>query len=90
MLEVEELIPGAFTLEVSSPGLERLFFKPAQMSGYMGRTVQVQLFEPQDGCRKFKGELTGVQDNTITLNVDDATLEFDWLTIKKANLVHEF
>ncbi|MGE4192272.1 MAG: ribosome maturation factor RimP [Pseudodesulfovibrio sp.] len=90
MLEVEDVIPGAFVLEVSSPGLERLFFSPDQMAGYVGRKVDVLLQEPVGDRRKFKGELTGVKDDTITLDVEGNSIDFDWTAIKKVALVHEF
>lgn len=90
MLEVEDAIPGAFVLEVSSPGLERPFFSPEQMRAYIGRRVDLQLHEPRGDRRKFKGELTGVEGDTVTMTVDDETMTFDWLSVRKANLVHEF
>jgi ribosome maturation factor RimP len=90
MLEVEDVIPGAFVLEVSSPGLERIFFAPAQLADYVGRKVDVLLFEPMGDRRKFKGELAGVAGDTVTVNVDDQAVNFDWTAIKKITLVHEF
>ncbi|WP_272700637.1 ribosome maturation factor RimP [Desulfovibrio sp. Fe33] len=90
MLEVEDVIPGAFVLEVSSPGLERPFFNPDQLTGYEGRNVDILLHEPMDGRRKYKGELTGVEGETVTVKVDDETVGFDWTAIKKITLVHEF
>jgi len=90
MLEVEDVIPGAFTLEVSSPGLERPFFSPDQMVNYIGREIKVTLFEAHGDRRKFKGTLTGVKDDTITMNVDDEILDFTWISIKKAKLIHKF
>ncbi|WP_207262460.1 ribosome maturation factor RimP [Desulfovibrio sp. Huiquan2017] len=90
MLEVEDVIPGAFNLEVSSPGLERPFFAPAQLADYMGRKMDVLLFEPEDGRRKFKGELAGIAGDTVAVNVDDQVKNFDWTAIKKITLVHEF
>jgi len=90
MLEVEDAIPGAFTLEVSSPGLERPFFRPAQMTDYIGRTVDLVLNEPVGGRKKFKGELKGISGDTVTLALEDETMDFDWLSVKKAALVHDF
>jgi len=90
MLEVEDVIPGAFTLEVSSPGLERPFFRPGQLADYIGRKVDLNLHEAIGDRKRFKGELTGVEGDTVTLNVDGDALDFDWLAIKKAKLVHEF
>ncbi|BCS86805.1 ribosome maturation factor RimP [Pseudodesulfovibrio sediminis] len=90
MLEVEDVIPGAFTLEVSSPGLERRFFTPEQMVGYIGRTIKVTLVDPVADRRKLKGELVAVKGDTITMTVDEETMDIDWLSIKKARLIHEF
>jgi len=90
MLEVENTIPGAFTLEVSSPGLERRFFSSSQMSDYVGRQIDVKLIDVIDGRRRFKGELTGIKGDTFTLAVDNENIDFAWLSIKEARLVHDF
>ena len=90
MLEVDNIIPGAFVLEVSSPGLERRFFAPDQLVDYIGKEIFVKLFEAIDGCRKFKGKVAGVKDNTITLSVDNETIDFVWHSIKEARLIHKF
>jgi len=90
MLEVEGTIPGAFTLEVSSPGLERRFFTPDQLADYIGKQINVKLFEAIDGCRKFKGNLAEVKGKTITLSVDNKNIDFTWNSIKEARLIHKF
>ncbi len=59
-LDVEDCIPGAYTLEVSSPGLERRFFTAAQLAGAVGKHVEITLFSPLPEFplrRKFVGEL---------------------------------
>ena len=90
MLEVEDIIPGAFVLEVSSPGLERRFFTPDQLTDYLGKQVTVKLFEAIDGCRKFTGKATEVKNDTITLSIDGNNIDFAWHSIKEARLIHEF
>lgn len=90
MLEVEDVIPGAFNLEVSSPGLERRFFTPEQMAKYIGKNVGVNLNEHFEGRKKFKGELIKVDGDTITVNVDNENFDFDWISIKDTRLVHKF
>jgi ribosome maturation factor RimP len=89
-LEVDDLIRGPFTLEVSSPGLTRTFFWPNQLADYLGRTIEVSLREPKDGRKRFTGVLTGVEEETFGLDVDGADLRFDWKDIKRAKLVHDF
>ena len=59
-LEVEDILPGAYVLEVSSPGLERTFFTEEQLARAVGRQVEITLYLPLDvvaGRRKFRGEL---------------------------------
>ncbi|WP_432737749.1 ribosome maturation factor RimP [Maridesulfovibrio sp. FT414] len=92
MLEVEEIIDSAYILEVSSPGLERKFFKPEQMRGYMGRKVDISLVFPIDGRKNFKGILEQTDDEGLTLKLDDQEepVSIEWDRIKKAKLIHEF
>ena len=90
LLEVEDVIPSAYTLEVSSPGLDRRFFGPSQMADYMGKTMTVQTHEAMDGRKKFTGELTDVDDDAFTLTVDGESETFDWTAVKEVRLKPEF
>lgn len=94
LLDVEDIIPGSYTLEVSSPGLDRPFFSPAQMEAYVGREVEVRLAEPMGepfpGRRKFAGELKSVDGPRLALHVDGRDVEISWPAVKKARLVHHF
>ncbi|SMP51902.1 ribosome maturation factor RimP [Desulfonatronum zhilinae] len=89
-LEIDERLPGAFNLEVSSPGLERRFFKPEQLQGYLGRTVQAQLHEPLEGRKTCRGELSAVDGPLVTLVENGAPIALDWDQIKKIHLIHAF
>lgn len=93
-LEVEDLFRGAYTLEVSSPGLERPFFSLEQLAGYEGSRVESVLYEAhQDfpGRRKFQGIVSHVADNTFALKLDDnEEIVLNWDDVKKARLVHVF
>jgi len=89
-LDVEDIIPGAFTLEVSSPGLERMFFSLEQMRPYVGRTIRIRLDRPLEGRKNFKGRLESVAPPMFTLTDDGAAFELDWNDVGKANLVYEF
>lgn len=90
MLEVEDPIPGAFVLEVSSPGLERKFFEPGQLSGYEGRTLAVKLETPRDGQRNLKGTLLAIGGASFDLKVEDRTERIEFSETKSVTLVHEF
>lgn len=90
LFDAEDIIPGAYVLEVSSPGLERRFFAPMQMSGYLGREVEVRLNLPQDGRRRLKGALASVEGDRITIAEDKGEMTVRWELVKQAHLVHEF
>ncbi len=87
VFDVEDVIPGSYSLEVSSPGLDRLFFRPDQLSKYKNQKLKISLKKPLDGRKKFTGTLSKVQQETITINHDSQQLEFDWDQIDKARLV---
>jgi ribosome maturation factor RimP len=89
-LEVEDFIHGAYTLEVSSPGLTRTFFSPGQLDGYLGRMIEVTLTEPREGRKRFAGTLSRVEGDTVVIEVEGKSETFAWDQIKKAKLVHDF
>lgn len=71
VLDVEDPISGHYTLEVSSPGLDRPLFKPEHFARFAGHEVRLKLSVPLDGRRKFKGELKGFEDDRVQLVEDD-------------------
>ena len=71
VLDVEDPISGEYTLEVSSPGMDRLLFKLEQYPAYVGEVLDLRLRMPFEGRRKFKGILNGIEGEDIVLLVDD-------------------
>ncbi|MFH1134756.1 MAG: ribosome maturation factor RimP [Pseudomonadota bacterium] len=69
LLDVEEALANSYTLEVSSPGLDRLLTKPSDFSRFTGRKIVVKAVGPE-GRRKVKGRLLGLADGKISLEVD--------------------
>jgi ribosome maturation factor RimP len=71
VLDIEDLIPGAeYTLEVSSPGLERKLLKPADYTRFTGSLVKLQTFTPVHGAnRHFTGRLTAFDGQNVTLDL---------------------
>ena len=70
VLDVEDLMPGAeYTLEVSSPGLERKLQKPADYERFTGNLVKVQTFSPVNNNRHWQGRLTKFEGNVLTLDL---------------------
>lgn len=90
-LAVEETgVPENYTLEVSSPGIERPLFKTEQYAAVVGQNVKVKLYHPKDGQRNFVGVLTTADPQQITLDVAGQPMEFIIAEIEKARLVVEF
>ena len=76
LLDVEDVFHEPYVLEVSSPGLGRHFFAPSQLAPFIGRTVEAKLTVPQQGRKRFRGELTTVDGSRLTVNVDPGPKAF--------------
>lgn len=87
VFDVEDIIPGSYALEVSSPGIDRLFFRLDQLSGYIGQKLKISLKTPHDGRKKFTGILSKIQGETLIVEHDSQQMGFDWNQIDKARLV---
>lgn len=71
VLDVEDPIQGEYTLEVSSPGVNRLLFLPEQYARYIGEPIEVRLRFPFEGRRKFRGWLMGLDNDDVVVRIDD-------------------
>ena len=102
-LEVDEVFADAWVLEVSSPGMDRMFFEPRQLEPYVGRDIDVTLADPHpeiEGRRKFRGPLRSVSGDRFALEVllapaagekpVPAEVVLHWNWVKKARLVPNF
>ena len=94
LLDVEDPISGHYTLEVSSPGVDRPLFAPAQYARFVGEEAKVVLKLPQDGRRRFQGRIAAVEGDRIGFDLDakPAPLRFDvaFDNIEKARLVPDW
>jgi ribosome maturation factor RimP len=90
LIEVEEVIDPVYTLEVSSPGLNRVLKKEKDFLKYSGKKIYVQCHAPMDGRKKFTGILTDFIDQSIHLEVDGQPYTIPLNLVAKANLVIEF
>ncbi|MCC5452460.1 ribosome maturation factor RimP [Rheinheimera sp. UJ51] len=90
LLDVEDPIPTEYTLEVSSPGLDRPLFTEAQFTQYVGHKLEVKLTIPQDSRRKFKGLLTSFDGDMLVMEVDGKPYSLLFDNIDKANVVPVF
>lgn len=89
-LDVEDPISGNYTLEVSSPGVDRPLFTLAQFARFAGESAKVALKLPQDGRRRLQGRIAGVDDDAITFDVDGNAFVVAIDNIDKARLVPDW
>jgi ribosome maturation factor RimP len=90
LLDVEDPIPTAYSLEVSSPGLDRLLRIPAHYARFKGARVAVELTRARGDRRRYTGAMTEVKEKGIDLDVDGQTVEITFAEISKARLVPEW
>ncbi len=92
ILDVEDVVPGGrYTLEVSSPGIERKLLKPKDYERFQGRRIRAALHEPVENQRHWEGTLAGISGDVITLQTDSGkTVEFRFDQVQRANLKHEW
>ena len=71
VLDVEDPMPGAYTLEVSSPGIDRPLTREKDYLRWTGHVARMETTEPIEGRRRFKGTLLGLENGTIRMKLDD-------------------
>jgi ribosome maturation factor RimP len=90
LLDVEEIMPEAYTLEVSSPGMDRLLFKPDQYLAHVGEKLDVRLSYPYEGRKKIVGLLAGIEDESVVLQLDSDEYLLPLENVQKARIVPVF
>ncbi len=103
ILDVEDVMPGSYTLEVSSPGLDRKLIKAADFTRFTGSRLKLTTRQPVDNNRHFEGRLESFRDGRLTLDLSVAShksrkkmgaaagekIEIEFANVEKANLVPE-
>jgi ribosome maturation factor RimP len=87
LLDVEDLVPGAYRLEVSSPGLDRPLTRLQDFARFAGHEITLKTHEPVSGRRNFRGLLRGVDEDRVLLTVDGQAFVIPFGGVAKANLV---
>ena len=91
VLDIEDVIPGSYTLEVSSPGLTRKLTKASDFSRFRGRLVKIQTKMPINGTKSFRGSLIGLEGDMVTVELKSAeSVQIPLQAISKANLDIDF
>jgi ribosome maturation factor RimP len=90
ILDAADPITGEYTLEVSSPGIDRPLTRLKDFEDYAGLDARIELDRVAEGRKRFKGELAGIEDDQVGLNIegeDDVTVYFPFAWIIDAKLV---
>ena len=90
LLDVEDPVPVGYTLEVSSPGLDRVLRTPAHFQRFIGARIWVELRVARDGRRRYTGRLTALGPEGIELTVDGATVSVSFADLARARLAPEW
>jgi ribosome maturation factor RimP len=86
IMDREDPFPGAYMLEVSSPGIDRPLRTPEHFARFAGETAVITLSEPHGGRAKWTGKLAGFEDGEVLLEVDGIVERLPYDSIKKANV----
>ncbi len=91
LLDVEDPLPQAYVLEVSSPGLDRPLVRPADFQRFAGRLARIRTVRPIDGRRTFHGRLLGFEGSDVVMNVEGVgRSRIPYAGIKRARIEYEF
>lgn len=90
VLDALDAVPGPYTLEVSSPGLERPLRRPGEFRRFVGTTVSIKSHEPVSGARRHRGLLLEADDEGVALEVEGERRRFPYAGIAQARTVFEW
>ncbi|MDE0063815.1 MAG: ribosome maturation factor RimP [Gammaproteobacteria bacterium] len=90
VLDAQDTFGGGYTLEVSSPGLDRILFKAEHFEANIGATVDVRLNFPFEGRKRFVGLLANIEDAQALLRLDDTEYVLPLKNVQRARLVPQF
>lgn len=90
LLDVNDPVAGRYTLEVSSPGLDRPLFTPAQFARFVGQAVKINVNLPLDGRRRFHGTIKEVEGDRIVIEQDGEPVAIAHANVAKARLAPDY
>jgi ribosome maturation factor RimP len=90
ILDVEDPVPGQYSLEVSSPGMDRPLRKLDDFERFTGEVAKIKTSMPFEGQRNFKGIITGVEDDLVIIECENKEVRLPVTAIDKARLVPDF
>ena len=70
LLDVEDLVKGAYSLEVSSPGIDRPLTRPSDFERFAGHVAKIETRRPQEGRKRFRGRLLGLDGDDVRIDIE--------------------
>ena len=90
LLDSDDVVPGAYTLEVSSPGINRPLRRPEHFARFIGKRIRVRTRDKIEGRRSFLGILQAVVGDQITVKQDNTQYQIPFAAIEKSNYEHDW
>jgi ribosome maturation factor RimP len=87
LMDVDDPIDSAYTLEVSSPGLDRPLVRPEDFDRFAGYEAKVEAERLIEGRKNFRGRLIGLEQDVVKISVDNTVMEVPFVDIKRAKLI---
>lgn len=87
LMDEVDPFPGAYTLEVSSPGIDRPLRTPAHFARFTGEDAKIRTKSPMNGQSNFKGRIVSADDHGVTLDIDGSQVSIPFESMRRANLV---
>ena len=89
VLDAEDILPGPYTLEVSSPGIDRPLVKPDHFRRFIGNKAKVEFLDDAKEKKKIIGDIVDVDDTGVSIKINDEVVKVEYTSIIKANLKPE-
>jgi len=86
ILDVVNPVEEAYSLEISSPGIDRPLVSPSDFDRYSGFDAKIEMVNTIDGRKRFKGQLLGIKDNFVRICIEEGTADLPFEGIKRAKL----
>lgn len=90
ILDIENVLPSDLRIQVSSPGMDRVLFKPEQYGAYVGEMIDVRLLWPKMGRSHIRGRLRSSDEERFSIDLDEGELELGFEQVRRARLVPTF
>ena len=87
LLDLENPIQGSYTLEVSSPGLDRPLTRPQDYTRFAGLEAKIELRHTINGRRRFRGRIAGLADDKVNIDLENTRVVISYTDIERAKLI---